>query len=104
MADIKLTGKRKEFLNWSKRERNEAAKKDRETVQKHERKLGWRDLMARRGALAYSGAGLGDLFENLQFEQSWGGDGGRKRRRPKHSGFADRAQEQHARAICETVV
>jgi hypothetical protein len=104
MADIKLTGKRKEFLNWSKREPKEAAKKVWEMVAKHERNLGWRHLMARRGALAYSGAGLGDLFENLQFEQPWGGDGARKRRRPKFGGFADRSQEQHARAIVETVV
>ena len=103
MADSKLTGKRKDFLNWSRREPKLAAKKAWEMCRKHEGNLGWRHLMALRGALAYTGAGLGDLFENLQFEHPMTSTG-RRRRRPRHSGFGDRNQEQHARAIVETVV
>jgi len=103
MADKKLTGKQKTFLNWSKREPKEAAKKAWEMCKKHEGNLGWRHLMALRGALAYSGAGLGDLFENLQFEHPMTGTGRSRRRKTRYSGFADRNQEQHARAICETV-
>jgi hypothetical protein len=104
MADTRLAGKRKDFLNWSKREPKEAAKKAWEMCQRHERNLGWRHLMAQRGALAYSGCGLGDLFENLQFEHPMTGTGRSRRRKTRYSGYADRNQEQHARAIVETVV
>lgn len=58
--------------------------------------------MAQRGALAYSGAGLGDLFEHLTFDHPMTESG--RRRKRKHSGFASRSEEQHARAIVETVV
>jgi hypothetical protein len=103
MADTRQRSKRDDFLNWSKREPAKAAKKAWEMCKKHEGNLGWRHLMALRGALAYSGAGLGDLFENLQFEHPMTGTGRSRRRKTRYSGFADRSQEQHARAICETV-
>lgn len=103
MAPPNLTGKRKDFLNWSRREPKLAVKKVFEMVQCHEHTLGWRHQMAQRGAMAYSGAGLGDLFENLQFEHPMT-DTARGKRRKRNGGFGSKGDEQHARAICETAV
>jgi hypothetical protein len=102
MAQDVLTAKRKDFINWSKREPKEAAKKVFSMVRAHEGNLGWRHQMAQRGALAYSGAGLGDLFENLAFDAPWGSRS--KRGRRARQVFKSQAEEQHARAIVETVV
>lgn len=99
---------RKDFVNWSKREPKEAAAKVWSMVHAHESHLGWRHQMARRGALAYSGAGFGDLFEHLSFDGPWGGGWGApkrsRRRRGRGDGFQTETQERHARAIVETVV
>jgi hypothetical protein len=106
MADVKLVGKQKEFLNWSKREPKEAALKVFDMVAKFERHIGWRHQMAWRGAQAYSGAGLGDLFENLSFDGPWNSQGTRRgqRRGRGKLGSWNRSREQHARAIVKTVV
>lgn len=100
----KLVGKRKEYLNWSRREPKEAAKKVFEMVAKHESCFSWRHQMSARGALAYSGAGLGDLFENLSFDGPWTSMGRPRRRRKRTDGFRSEGEERHARAIVETVV
>jgi hypothetical protein len=100
----KLSGPKKEWINWSKREPKEAGAKVFEMVQKCERNLGWRHTMAMRGAMAYSGAGLGDLFENMQFDAPWSASNKKRRAKNRFAGFGNREEEQHARAIIETVV
>lgn len=106
MATKALTGPRAYYLNWSKREPKKACKRVWEMVARHEKSIGWRHLMAMRGALAYSGAGLGNLFEGLEFDHPMteGAYQRRAKARSKFSGYADQTSEQHARAICETVV
>jgi hypothetical protein len=73
-------------------------------VECHERTLGWRHLMAQRGAKAYSGMGLGDLFENLQFDGPWNTGGKRRRGRLASDRLSPKVREQHARAMIETAV
>lgn len=104
MAEPKLTGKRKDFTNWSRREPKKAGKKVWEMVKHAENKLGWRHIMAQRGATAYSGAGLGNLFENLRFDHPMTDAGKKTSSRRRFSGFSSSAEEQHARAICDTAI
>lgn len=92
----------KDFINWSRREPRMAARKAWEMARKAERFLGWRYLMAQRGAAAYAGAGLGDLFEGLRFDHPM--TEGALTRRKGPGGFENRAQEQHARAMIQTIV
>ncbi len=99
-----IESKRKEWLNWSRREPGEACKKVFEMVAKHENCFSWRHQMAARGAMAFSGAGLGELFENLALDGPWSSTGRGARRRKKTHGFRSEGQERHARAIVETVV
>lgn len=94
----------KDYVNWSKREPAKAAAKAWEMCARAERTLGWRHTMAMRGALAYTGSGLGDLFENLQFDHPMTDAGRKGNAAKKFSGFGNRANEQHARAMVETVV
>jgi hypothetical protein len=100
----KVQERNKDFINWSLREPAKAAAKAWEMCARAERTLGWRHMMAMRGALAYSGSGLGDLFENLQFDHPMTDAGRKSKASRKYSGFGSRASEQHARAMVETVV
>jgi hypothetical protein len=100
MADSKLAGKQREFLNWSRREPKEAAKAVWAMVKAHESHTGWRQHMAMRGAQAYTGAGLGDLFEGMRFENPMSESSHRRRQKKL---FGSKDSEQHARAICVTV-
>lgn len=93
-----------DFLNWSRREPAKASAKAWEMCARMERTLGWRHIMAMRGALAYTGSGLGDLFENLQFDHPMTDAGRKGKVSKKFSGYGSRENEQHARAIVETVV
>lgn len=102
MAKTKPGPQNRDFLNWSRREPRLAAKKAWEMAARAEKELGWRHLMALRGALAYSGTGLGDLFEGLAFDHPMTERGGNRRNRAKGLGFP-RSKEQHARAIIDTV-
>jgi hypothetical protein len=95
---------RAEWLNWSRREPRKAAAKVWSMVECHERTLGWRHLMAQRGAKAYSGMGLGDLFENLQFDGPWNTGGKRRRGRLASDRLSPKVREQHARVMIETAV
>lgn len=89
-------------LNWSKLEPEKAAARVQSMIEKHEKILGWRHAMAWRGALAYGGLGLGDLFDGLSFsDQPWAGN--RRRGRKKNGGWADKTQEQHARAAAVVI-
>ena len=94
-----------ERVIWARREPEKGAAKLWSMVQTFERTLGWRHHMAQRGAMAYSGTGLGDLFENLRFDIPWNGAAQTERRgrRKKFSGYRDEHSERHARAICSTV-
>lgn len=99
-----LKGKQADFVNWSRREPKKAGRKVWEFVKKHEGTLGWRHVMAQRGALAYSGAGLGNLFENLMFDHPMTEAAKTGNSQTKHSGWGSAQSEQHARAMVETVV
>lgn len=93
-------------VNWSRKEPDQAAIELRTMFAKHESTLSWRHFMAMRGAAAWSGVGLGDLFENLS---PWDGPNdngyrGRKGRKAfKYGGWQTKEAEQWARANCETV-
>jgi hypothetical protein len=101
--DTRAAAKQREYLNWSKMEPKEAAKKGWEMCRTHEYRLGWRHSMAMRGAMAYNGATGGNLFENLMFEHPMTEDA--RTRANKGSGrFKTRSDEQHARAMCQTAV
>jgi hypothetical protein len=75
-------------------------------VKANEDTLSWRHFMALRGAAAYSGIGLGDLFEQLApWDGPRGSSWGRKGRAAfQYGGWFTRECEQWARATCETVV
>jgi hypothetical protein len=104
MAKPKDSGQKKDFVNWSRREPKDAAKKCWEMGAKAESQLGWRFDMAMRGALAYSGAGLGDLFASLGLQFDHPMTERALNRRHRTGGFANRTQEQHARAMIQTIV
>jgi hypothetical protein len=94
--------KRKQFQNWSRDEPDKATKKVWAMEAKHRNLLGWRHRMAARGAAAYSGCGFGNLFENLTFENPLTERG--RAERVKRRLWDNQEEEQHARAIVETVI
>lgn len=104
MASVKQTGPQADWLNWSRREPKKAALKVWSMVQAHERHLGWRHQMAQRGALAWSGMGLGDLFENLILDGPWNAQGRRRRGKLRSDKLSPAERERHARAMIETAI
>jgi hypothetical protein len=92
-----------EQQNWSRMEPTKAAGEVARYVDKHERTLGWRHRMAQRGALAYSGAALGNLFDGLQpFDMPRISERKRTSDSP-FGGWRNLQSEQHARAVCMTL-
>lgn len=95
-------------ISWANMEPGKAAARVRSMVDTHEKTPSWRHFMALRGASAYSGIGLGDLFENLS---PWDGPNnpnwnrGRKGRSSfAYGGWHTPESERHARASTETVI
>lgn len=101
-----MAGKPDKFENWSRLEPRKGAARLWEMHRTFERSTGWRHRMARRGALAFSGLGLGELFEAFPIESPFGPGqvAPAKGKRPKHGGWGSKANEQHARAAAETVI
>lgn len=93
--------------NWSKLEPDKASHRVWGMVQAFERGLSWRHYMSLRGAAAYSGMGLADMFENLSpydgpRQQAIRGRQGRQSF--IYGGWGTRIAERHARAAVETIV
>lgn len=93
-------------LSWAREDRANGAIRIRDMADTHERSLSWQHFMALRGASAYSGVGLGNLFEQLS---PWDGPstaraGGRLRKGRKafeYGGWVTREAEQWARASAQ---
>jgi hypothetical protein len=98
--------KDEKLQNWSRLPPAKAAIRVRTMCDQHEKTPSWRHFMALRGAAAFSGIGLGDLFEQLS---PWDGpnrNGLRGRRGLKdfqYGGYFTKTCEQWARASCEAV-
>lgn len=86
---------------WARLDADKGAADVRGKANKHENTLSWRHFMALRGAAAYTGCGLGDLFQQLAPWDTPNKDGFRGRRGRKmfeYGGWVTREAEQWARA------
>jgi hypothetical protein len=101
---VNLPSDPKERLNWSRMDPDKAAGRIDQMVQAHERSLSWRHYMALRGAAAWSGVGLGDLFQNLSPYDGPNNQGRRRgRKNYAYGGWGSQVGERWARAAVETI-
>ncbi len=92
------------YVNWSRREPDAAAQDISRRVGDFEKAGTWRHLMAQRGAAAYQGLGLGDLFGQFSPYDIPRGRSKRNQGGSPYGGWGSKHRWNLARAICDTFV